>query len=88
MLGAHHKVPSTQHLASIYPSAYDTSSLVMPSKLPATSTWFPLMVIFINNNGIDCREMLVEPALHILKKYKKKIYYSIVHSKYKINNWR
>ena len=32
MHSGHHKVSSTQHLTSTYPSAYDTSPLVMPSQ--------------------------------------------------------
>ena len=39
-------------------------------RLPSTSTWIPLMVILISKNGSNCREMLVDPTLHILKKEK------------------
>jgi len=40
-------------------------------RLPSTSTWIPLMVILISKNESNCREMLVDPTLHILKKTNK-----------------
>ena len=83
MHGGHQKESSTQHQTSIYPVASNTLTLVMPSKLLAIGTWFPLIIIFSGKRLRNRRKMFIDPTLHIFWKQKTKIWNN---SQHKIHN--